>query len=79
MIRACEDNAIPLYQINPRGTSSTHWKCYLPLERPKDERGWDFAICHTCNEEFSADENAAMNIALLGLKERTDNVTSINT
>ena len=79
LIRACEDNAIPLYQINPRGTSSTHWKCYLPLERPKDERGWDFAICHTCNEEFSADENAAMNIALLGLKERTDNVTNINT
>ena len=70
--RACEDNAIPLYQVNPRGTSSTHYKCKSPLERPKDvKRGWDFAICHHCNEEFSADENAAMNIALLGLKERT--------
>ena len=79
LIRACEDNAIPLYQVNPRGTSSTHHKCYQPLERPKDERGWDFAICHTCNEELSADENAAMNIALLGLKERTYDVISINT
>lgn len=71
LITACEDNAIPLYQINPRGTSRTHWKCQSsrPLERPKDDRGWDFAICHTCNEELSADENAAMNIALLGLKE----------
>ena len=73
LVKACEDNTIPLYQVNPRGTSSTHYKCRRSLERPKDERGWDFAICHHCNEEFSADENAAMNIALLGLKERTDN------
>ena len=73
LVTACEDNATPLYQVNARGTSSTHWKCYKPLERPKDERGWDFAICHTCGEELSADENAAMNIAIRGWTSYEDN------
>ncbi len=66
LVKECENHAIPLYEVDAKNTSRLHHKCRTPLERPKDERGWDFAICHHCNEEMSADENAAMNIAIRG-------------
>ena len=67
---AAQREGVPFIKVNPRYTSKTCFTCGKVNKNLKSETTWK---CGYCSSMHDRDENAARNIAALGLKQLRSN------